>query len=320
MSNRTDTSHTAWSATRTTATVDADPARDGVQTVEGPTLHDREIEFGRGIAAPDRSPTCFGRSSRASAFVSGPGRFTAALVTMLAVAVLAAGCGGDDAATVDPAAATPAADASGVVANSPATDATGTEQPGDVGADDATPGLNELANADARTGLAVNVSKITPKKFAKAHCRKPIMVVLYQPGSSLETKLLAEAQTAARKLGGDLVTLVYTPADVKLYGDLPAKLGLLSTPGLATVSRDGTIENFWTTYVDNALILRSLQNAAAAKPCSVSVDDVTNETATKPATTDLGNAALVARGGKLPADSSGALASSSSTAAAVSPT
>lgn len=295
----------AWPAGVGAATVDADPARRAEQTVEGPTLHDREIGFGRGLASSDRSPTCLGRSSRASARVTGPGRFLPLLLAALAAALLLAGCGGDDAAATDPTVAAPAptttdpATTPGSTVSDGSTDPTGT---GDVGAaDEETPGANEIAEADARTGQTVTVSAITPKKFAAAHCRKPILVVFYQPGSDLEKKLLAEARTAARKLGSSagLVTLVYTPGDVKAFGDLPAKLGLLSTPGLATVSRDGTIENFWTTYVDNALILRSLRNAAAGKACSVDGDSGADESAEASSGSALADAAIVANGGSV---------------------
>ena len=182
------------------------------------------------------------------------------MLGVLALALVAAGCGGSPDALLN----TPAENAT----PAPAPDATLAT---DTGAED--PGVNELSTANAAVGSPVKVSAITPKKFAKAHCTKPIMVVFYQPESILDSELYGQAKAAAKGVD-DVVTLVYTPRDVKTFGDLPAKLGLLTTPGIATVGRDGTIENFWTTYVDSALIKRSLQNAERSKPCKVSNDDV----------------------------------------------
>jgi hypothetical protein len=263
--------------------VGADPARRVAQTVEGPTLHDREIEFGRGIASSDRSPTCFGRSSRASALVSGPGRSArrarravGSAAALLALALVTSGCGG--AAAADPAAsATPGAstDGTAIAGTTPAATGTTGAAASGTGAAADVPGANEIANADASAGELLTVSAMTPKKFKQAFCSKPIMVVYYQPGSIVDEKLLAEATAAAGLVkGAGLVTLAYTPKDVKAFGDLGSKLGLFSTPGLATVGRDGRIENFWTSYVDHALIERSLRNAAASHACKVGGDDV----------------------------------------------
>ncbi len=265
MSHETDPTRGPWPAAEAAAMVGADPARRMVQTVEGPTLHDREIGFGRGLASSDRSPTCNCRSSRASARSFGPGRpstrLAARMLGVLALALVATGCGGSPEALMN----TPQENA----APAPAPDAT---LAGDTGATDQ-PGVNEISSASAKVGEPVKVSAITPKKFAKAHCADPIMVVFYQPESILDSELYGQAKAAAKGVD-DLVTLVYTPKDVKSFGDLPSKLGLLTTPGVATVGRDGTIENFWTTYVDSALIHRSLLNAEKSKPCKVSSNDV----------------------------------------------
>ena len=217
-------------------------------------------------------------------------------LAVLALALVAAGCGGgDDAAAVDPTAgATPPVDA-GVPGATVAGAPTGT--PGvtsaltDTPAED-TPGANEIAGADAAVGKTVKVSAITPKAFKKAHCSKPIMVLYYQPDAVVDSKLVKEAEAAAASIKG-VVVLKYTPRDVKAAGDLPAKLGLFSTPGLATVGRDGKIENFWVTYVDRALVQLSLRNADAAKPCKVGSGDVPEAGAA------LADAATVASGGKL---------------------
>lgn len=197
-------------------------------------------------------------------------------MAVLALALFAAGCGGDPATLLN----TPQENAE----PAPAADAT-------LAADkEETPGVNEIQTADAKVGSLVKVSAITPKKFEKAHCSKPIMVVFYQPESILDSELYGQARAAAEGID-DIVTLVYTPRDVKSFGDLPAKLGLLTTPGVAMVGRDGTIENFWTTYVDSALIRRSLQNAERSKPCKVTSEDA------PPAGAALADAALVANGG-----------------------
>jgi hypothetical protein len=210
---------------------------------------------------------------------------------LLALAVVVTGCGG--APTADPAAtsAVPSTDpnATTVGATTPATDPAGA---GSTGATNDVPGANEIANADASAGELVTVSAMTPKKFKQAFCSSPIMVVYYQPGSIVDEKLLAEATAAAKLVhGSGLVTLAYTPKDVKAFGDLGSKLGLFATPGLATVGRDGRIENFWTSYVDHALIERSLRNAAASHPCKVGGDDVPSPGAA------LADATTVANGG-----------------------
>lgn len=183
------------------------------------------------------------------------------MLGVLALALVAAGCGGSPDALLD----TPADNAVESAAPSDTTPL--------VGDTEEQPGVNELSTANAAVGAPVKVSAITPKKFAKAHCAKPIMVVFYQPESILDSNLFGQAKAAAKGID-DIVTLVYTPRDVKAFGDLPSKLGLLTTPGIAMVGRDGTIENFWTTYVDSALIHRSLLNAERSKPCKVSTTDV----------------------------------------------
>ena len=181
---------------------------------------------------------------------------------MLAIALVAAGCGGSPEELLN----TPAENAT----PAPATDTT---LAGNAAGTQEQPGVNEIQAADAKSGAPVKVSAITPKKFAKAHCAKPIMVVFYQPESILDAELYGQATAAAKGID-DVVVLPYHPSEVKQFGDLPAKLGLLTTPGVAIVGRDGTIENFWTTYVDSALIHRSLQNAERSKPCKVSADEV----------------------------------------------
>ncbi|MCW2956224.1 MAG: hypothetical protein JWO69_1093 [Thermoleophilia bacterium] len=313
--SRLHSTNDSWSAAHDAAKVGADPVQRVVQHVEGPTLYNREPEFGRGLASYDRAPTCSGRSSRASASTSGPGRTFARRVAsgaaLLALALVVAGCGGEEVpvdaapAAVDPALTTPAAtnpdgtpvtpaatnpDGTPVTPGTPiaggATDGTAA---GDEGGD--VPGLNEISGATATNGSTVKISALTPKQFKQAHCNKPILVVLYQPGSILDEKLLDEARTAKAKVPGT-VQIIYTPKQVKSFGDLPAKLGLLSAPGVATVGRDGRIANFWTTYVDSDLILSSLRNAAKAKPCRLTSDDVP----TVEAPSDLSNAAALVAG------------------------
>jgi hypothetical protein len=216
-------------------------------------------------------------------------------LAVLAVALLAAGCGGGGDAVVADEAVTPATDpATGMPVGDPAVPVDPSLAAASApGATDDIPGANEIANADASAGAQVTISSITPKKFSDAHCAKPILVVLYQPESILDGQLYKAAKTAAKSGPKDLVTLAFTPADVKGMGDLPSKLGLLSTPGLATVGRDGTIENFWTSYVDSALIGRSLKNAGASKPCKVATSDV------PAAGSALADAATVANGGSV---------------------
>jgi hypothetical protein len=231
------------------------------------------------------------------------------LLAILAFSLLATGCGGagaDAAATDAAAGVTPAAGT-----DPTATTVGGTGTPSVTGAltdgTDSTgqevPGANEISNSTATVGADVKVSAQTPKKFRKAHCSEAIMVVYYQPDSVVDEKLLQQATDAAAS-AGDILMLVYTPRDVKAAGDLPAKLGLFSTPGVATVGRDGKIENFWVTYVDHSLIKRSLINAKAAKPCKVGSGDVPAAGAA------LKDATIVASGGKLEDASTNPLAGS----------
>jgi hypothetical protein len=205
------------------------------------------------------------------------------------VALIASGCGGTDAPpATDTATPTPSTDPT---SSTVATPATGTTTPA-AGEND--PGVNEIAGSKAKPGAQVTISAITPKQFSAAHCAKPIMVVFYQPGAVVDEALLEEARAAAATVPG-AVTFVYTPRDVRRFGDLISKLGLLSTPGVATVGRDGRIENFWVSYVDRALIQRSLRNAAAAHPCKVTADEV------PAAGSAFQDAATVASGGTLSA-------------------
>lgn len=285
-----------WSVAPSAAMVGRDSARRAAHTVEGPTLYDREIGFGRGIASADRSPTCNCRSSRACVSLIGPSRmrrFVSTFIALAAAALVVSGCGGGDAAGTTPTTTPPSAtsDTTGTtVANDP--NANGGVTSSSAGTNSDVPGVNEIANAKAASGQKIQLSARTPKKFSGAHCAQPIMVVLYQPDSILDAELYSAARTAARRSGvKDLVTIVYSPRDVKKMGDLPAKLGLLATPGIATVARDGTIENFWTSYVDDALIRRSIENAAASRPCKVASADV------PAAGSALSDAVTVANGG-----------------------
>lgn len=215
------------------------------------------------------------------------------MLALVAFALLAAGCGGGDAAVADAPPVDPAAAAAPPAGTTVGDPAGGGGVTGALTGGDEVPGANEISGADAAVGSAVKLSARTPKKFRSAHCAKPIIVVYYQPDSIVDEKLLDEARAAAATVEGS-VSLIYTPKEIKAAGDLPAKLGLFATPGVATVGRDGKIENFWTTYVDRSLIQRSLRNAAASRACKVSSADV------PAAGSPLEDAALVAGGGKLP--------------------
>lgn len=274
----------SWPPGQGAAKVIADPVRRAAHHVEGPTLLEREPPFGRGLAADDRAPTCIGRSSRASvgggpgrslARTTSPRRLVAAIAGAVVLAFLASGCGSGDPAAVaatgaptTPVATDPAATTPGATATTPGTTVGATTSAtGEATTQDDVPGANEIAGADAKLGDTIKVSALTPKAFATARCAKPILVVLHQPGSILDDAVLAEARAAAAKVGRGTVTLAYAPSQVKQLGDLPSKLGLLSSPGVAVVSRDGTLQNFWTTYIDSGLIGKSLTIAAAAHRC-----------------------------------------------------
>lgn len=300
MQHAQHSTNAGWSASHAAAMVGADPVRQAVHTVEGPTLHSREPAFDLGLAAVDRAPTCFGRSSRASARSLGPGRIRAVrrcmsrLAMGMAASLMLVGCGGEPTELLN----TPSDSAPPPATTTPGTTVAGGE----------TPGVNEIANASAEPGTLVKISAITPKKFAAAHCSKVIIVLLYQPDSLIDESIYREARAATKDLK-DVVTLAYTPSDVKAFGDLPAKLGLLSTPGLAIVDRSGRIEAFWTSYVDQQLIAYQLDRAASARPCKVSEADV------PAAGSALNDAALVAAGGKPASATAAANAAAAATAA-----
>lgn len=282
----TDTHHILpgdrrWRTPAVPATVGADPARRSTSNVEGPTPHDRELPFGRGLAAVDRAPTCICRSSR-TPVGAGPGRFSptlarsrAALVTVvLACALVATGCGGGDAAapadagaTLDATAAT--GDQTALAgADGTTLDATGAE----TGAEDPAGPSGGLAGSAAAPGVTVATSRRTPKAFRAAMGIRPIVVVLYQPDAVLDKAALLEARLAARTVD-DAVLLTYAASDVAGYGDLPEQLGLFSTPSVAVVSRSGEIQNFWAGYVDRGLLERSVQQAADATASEVTSAD-----------------------------------------------
>lgn len=279
-----------WPDGRTAATVMADPACTVVLHVEGPTLYDRESAFDCGLASVDRTPTCFGRSSSAFAryrsgrFTSRAARTLLSLAALTVCAVVLAGCGGG-AAVEPPATDAAGADPAAVVdpnapvidpALDPALDPATTGDPGalvgngDAGSDVAD---NEgIATSSAAPGTQVATSDSTPKAFVKALGKKPIVVIIHQPGAIVDEHLLAESRIASRAAKG-VVFLSYIAGDFKHYGDLPGKIGLLSSPSVAVISRDGSIENFWSGYVDNILIAKSVMLAAAAKGASVTPDD-----------------------------------------------
>lgn len=310
MTDQTDMNF-PWPAARSAAMVGADPARRVAHHVEGPTLLERELPFGRGLATVDRAPTCIGRSTRASAG-AGPGRLlrsTRALrgaAATLAIALVVAGCGGaeevppaaDTGVAPTPAAGTPGAITPGTdpAAAVPGTGVAGGGAAAPGGTDD---GMNEIVSSQAGNGAPVKLSSRTPKDFASAHCARPIMVVLHQPGSILGQALLKESRTAAKTIK-DTKLLIYTPRMVRSYGDLPSKLGLIAAPGVAIIARDGTIENFWTTYVDSKLLSASLRNASAAKACKAAEAGTVLDASGVPkaAPSPLANAASLVAGAK----------------------
>lgn len=283
-----------WPDGRTAATVMADPACTVVLHVEGPTLYDRESAFDCGLASVDRTPTCFGRSSSAFArfrsgrFASRAARTLFSLAAMTVCAVVLAGCGGGaavdpgvvDAAGADPAVAAGADPNAAPDPNAPVTDpaadpsATGdpTALVGNGDAGEIVGDSEGIATSSAAPGTQVATSDSTPKAFVKALGKKPIMVIIHQPGAIVDEHLLAEARIASRAAKG-VVFLDYAAGDFKHYGDLPGKIGLLSSPSVAVISRDGSIENFWAGYVDHILIGKAVMLAAAAKGASVTPDD-----------------------------------------------
>jgi hypothetical protein len=212
-----------------------------------------------------------------------------------AVALVAAGCGGAD-PSADAAATAPT-----TAATTPGTTVSGTGSTGASMLDE--PGMNDIAASQANAGVSVKISSRTPKAFVAANCARPIVVVLYQPDSTLDLALRKEVNTAVKKTKDELL-LTYTPSDVREYGDLPSKLGLFAAPGVAIVARDGTIENIWSgVYVDNKLIEASLRNAASATACKVAENAAAGGAN---ATSSLqGAAALVAGGGTAPAAATG---------------
>ncbi|MBC7461704.1 MAG: hypothetical protein H7287_10115, partial [Thermoleophilia bacterium] len=169
-------------------------------------------------------------------------------------------------------------------------------------------GTNELSGTVAAGGAAIKISQLTPKDFARAHWSRPLVVVLHQPGAILDQELLASVNSAlshsSTLVRKDTLLLTYTPKELKRYGDLLSKLGLLQSPGVAVVNRGGAIQNFWPGYVDASLLRKVIQIAAATKPCKVANEDAgaaiadpTKGAAAKAPVSNLANAATLATGG-----------------------
>jgi len=114
----------------------------------------------------------------------------------------------------------------------------------------------------------VKTSEATPKEFVDDLGRRTIVVVLYQPASIIDESQLLEVRAAVAG-SKDVTLLEYTAAEYKRYGDVPEKLGLFRAPSVAVVDRAGTIENFWSSFVDRGLLFHAISKANAARPSKV---------------------------------------------------
>lgn len=245
------------------ANLNESPALRVAKHVDGPTLCTRELAFGRGIASPDRAPTCLSRSSRTA--VSALSGFFVLLLSAVALT----GCGGSDAPVAAPAPAptsTPGSvSAPGAAPGSPAGSPSGSSVA-------VTPGPG--ADVQVAPGAQVRATEATPRKFAAYLGKRPIMILMYQPGSNLDMKVASQfVRVAKAQDKDDIAIVVVTPADYKLYQDIPENVGVLSAPSISIISRSGELQNYWTGYVDAELISKSLALASSAKPAEVTAFD-----------------------------------------------
>lgn len=272
-----------WSGLPLAGKVSADPAQRVVTHVDGPTLYERELTFGRGIASADRAPTCFGRSNP-TYITAGPGRSFRSRA-LIALVVLACGslltaCGGGEEAPAPAPDAAAGASTPAATPTAPDPAATGTPVGDTTGAVDPITGA---ATTPATTGASpggevlspgdqVKTTKATPSKFVDALGKQSILVVFYQPGIASSDLLIDEINVATAKRKNVLV-LAYTPAQYKDSGDLAAQLGLFDLPALAIIDRAGNLQNYKAVYWPSNLIAEALDKANAAKSAKVSPSD-----------------------------------------------
>ena len=279
MPSNDQTYDTSWPAASLAGMVSADPVRRVATHVDGPTLHEREPAFGRGIASVDRAPTCNGRSNPTSA-AAGPGRrwFRAlGSVACNAAMLLLQGCGGGDAPAE---VASGGTDTSGSTPTNTSTANTTAGTPvADPAASGTTPadgtqgsGTATLDNSFLAPGDQVKTSKATPKVFVRALGRRAMIIVMYQPGETASQQLMSEVDRAVRGRP-DVLVLKYAPADYAAFGDLADQLDLFDIPSLAIVDRSGKLQNMRTRYWPSNLIARSLDIARKAAPAKVSPAD-----------------------------------------------
>lgn len=270
--------HSDWSQSGSTGTVDQCPALRTATTVVGPTPSERESAFGRGLASSDRTPTCYSRST--TAFAGAKSGIFLPLVAVILGLVLA-GCGGGQAFNTaaeatkqsEPAAtATPPEGTAGTLA------ANGAPAPVNGG-----PAV--AAGQPMAVGTRITTSDLTPKDFTKALGKKAMIVVLTQPRTQLDKLVLREVKAAvnAAKPRKQLVMFNFEAGDYKAYKDIPELVGLYTAPSIAIVNRTGKLQNFWFTYVDRGLLLRSLQLAMRAPKSDLSPSDLSGGAASAPA-------------------------------------
>lgn len=278
-----------WSGSASTATVGASPVPPAANTVVGPTPFDRELGFGRGIASADRAPTWISRSIQA-VVAAGAGRRMFALVSVMLISAIAAGCGGGDEASSDvsadsapttPTTPTTPAGTGDAATGAPAAGtpgATGSLAGAQTGAASTGAGIASDAEIVAAPGTQLETSDQTPKAFVEALGKRTIVVAIYQPTSTLDEATMREVRAAIKKTPGTLL-LTYSAGDFKKYGDLPERVALLgATPGVAVVDRSGKLQNFFRTYVDRNLLALTIRLANRAKAAKVTPGDVPTAT------------------------------------------
>ena len=96
----------------------------------------------------------------------------------------------------------------------------------------------------------------TPKEFVAALGHKTIVVVMYQPTSSLDERTLKQVRSAVSKVPNVLL-LTYAVGEYKKYGDLPERVALLgASPSVAVLIQHSSRLTFGANIRWTSLFVR----------------------------------------------------------------
>lgn len=212
-----------------------------------PTFQHRESMSGSSSVSWRRSnPTCFGRF-RAPSGAARWGYLRRGGLTAIATALTAlafAGCGGAAGTTGDPAGAATTADVATAPSKVVATHRTGPLQPGEQ----------------------ISATTDSPKPFAAALVEhRPVLVAFLLRGIADDDYVgAALAKAKASTAGAGVTFMVYDMNKQRDFGDLPALLGVTSSPSIVVIGRDGRLVNSWTGLVDEQMVRQSVSEAKSA--------------------------------------------------------